>query len=332
MKTQCPHCETVFRISQQQLTQAYGRVRCGYCNELFDAHVHLVNVDQASGASQDKSAPISPAAGSAVSRGDKESARSPVAIHPLRPSEKETADGPSKKTSPIPAPVFKIDKQDEFTQDTSDTGFGQGVAEQDAGSFGSAVMEAPPDAPKLRLEDIENTDLIPPHWRSGHAVSERHYNPVNTLLWTLGILGLLVVLVVQYAYFNRNELFNHPEMRPYLVKLCAFTGCELPELRDLDSIELLDRSVYSHPNVENALMISGALRNGADFPQVLPKLQISFFNVRGEMVASRTFSPEEYLTDSGQSLSKMPPGALIPIALEMADPGEEGMTYEFDFH
>ena len=37
MYTQCPQCETVFRLSADALSAAGGQVRCGRCSEVFDA-------------------------------------------------------------------------------------------------------------------------------------------------------------------------------------------------------------------------------------------------------------------------------------------------------
>lgn len=37
MLTRCPHCQTVFRASPEQLRAAAGRVRCGRCHQVFDA-------------------------------------------------------------------------------------------------------------------------------------------------------------------------------------------------------------------------------------------------------------------------------------------------------
>lgn len=41
MNTQCPHCHTVFRVAQEQLDAAEGRVRCGRCRKVFDARARL---------------------------------------------------------------------------------------------------------------------------------------------------------------------------------------------------------------------------------------------------------------------------------------------------
>ena len=49
--TRCPHCDTRFRISAEQLAAYHGMVRCGRCRQAFDAQFSFVpeysNVQQA---------------------------------------------------------------------------------------------------------------------------------------------------------------------------------------------------------------------------------------------------------------------------------------------
>ena len=37
METACAHCGSRFRLTENQLKQAYGKVRCGQCGEVFNA-------------------------------------------------------------------------------------------------------------------------------------------------------------------------------------------------------------------------------------------------------------------------------------------------------
>jgi predicted Zn finger-like uncharacterized protein len=41
MYTRCPQCDTVFRVTPQQLQMSSGQVRCGRCNTVFDAFSSL---------------------------------------------------------------------------------------------------------------------------------------------------------------------------------------------------------------------------------------------------------------------------------------------------
>lgn len=75
-KTQCPHCATQFKLSEKQLAQAGGMVRCGSCLKPFQARDHLV----------DGSAPaaVKPVAAAPV-------ATQPGAAKPLKPVDDEDA-------------------------------------------------------------------------------------------------------------------------------------------------------------------------------------------------------------------------------------------------
>ncbi|MDH5484655.1 MAG: zinc-ribbon domain-containing protein, partial [Gammaproteobacteria bacterium] len=37
MQTECPHCHTVFRVSEEQLERADAQLRCGHCLAIFTA-------------------------------------------------------------------------------------------------------------------------------------------------------------------------------------------------------------------------------------------------------------------------------------------------------
>ena len=43
--TQCPHCKASFKVSEEQLNAANGRVRCGACLNIFDAIAYQISSD-----------------------------------------------------------------------------------------------------------------------------------------------------------------------------------------------------------------------------------------------------------------------------------------------
>ncbi|SDX51736.1 MJ0042 family finger-like domain-containing protein [Collimonas sp. OK242] len=47
LATQCPHCQTTFRVANDQLKLRGGLVRCGSCREVFNGIEHLVRPDVA---------------------------------------------------------------------------------------------------------------------------------------------------------------------------------------------------------------------------------------------------------------------------------------------
>ncbi|MDH5484515.1 MAG: DUF3426 domain-containing protein, partial [Gammaproteobacteria bacterium] len=132
-------------------------------------------------------------------------------------------------------------------------------------------------------------------------------------------------------YYDRLKLLQHAELRPALDILCQYTGCQLPEPRDPSRIKLSSKNIYTHPNTENALMVSAIIVNEAEYPQDFPLLELRFENIRGEAIAGRRFNAEEYLDIPQQQLKKIQPGEPVSLNIEIIDPGKDVMTYEFNF-
>ncbi len=153
----------------------------------------------------------------------------------------------------------------------------------------------------------------------------------STALWG-GLIALLgLVLLGQVAYLKRDVLAQVPSLRPAVAQLCALTGCELPPLRDLAAIQIENRDVRSHPERPNALVVNATFVNTADFPQPFPVMRLRFTDIQGRVVAERQFQPREYLGRDIDIERGMPPGVPIHIILEIADPGQEAVNFEFDF-
>jgi predicted Zn finger-like uncharacterized protein len=72
LATRCPFCETVFRLDPAQLALRRGLVRCGHCQEVFDASSSLFEV--AEGGDFASAKPVSPDAIAALSAGSEAAA------------------------------------------------------------------------------------------------------------------------------------------------------------------------------------------------------------------------------------------------------------------
>ena len=80
MYTRCPHCDTYFRVSREQLQASSGQVRCGRCERVFDAFATMT---------------------SQLPAADGENARSPISP-PSQPAQSPTPDAPP---APVPIPL-----------------------------------------------------------------------------------------------------------------------------------------------------------------------------------------------------------------------------------
>ena len=85
--------------------------------------------------------------------------------------------------------------------------------------------------------------------------------------------------------------------------------------------------VRSHPDYANALIVDAILFNEARYPQPFPELELSFSALNGAPVASRRFSPAEYLRGDLINMDTMPVNTPLHISLEIVDPGEQAVNY-----
>lgn len=194
----------------------------------------------------------------------------------------------------------------------------------------------PPPAPSMPAKERSTArrsplepDEIPEVWLEGDHQAHRG-GLAGTLGWSLLVLLLCATLVLQYAYHRRESLAHLPELRPHLEKLCELAGCRLPLRTDLAAIELSERDIHSHERYQNALVIRATLVNQADFPQPYPLLEIIMRDLNGRPVASRQFLPEEYLPARPEPAFAA--HAVARVELEVIDPGDEAVSFEFAFH
>ncbi|MCK4707736.1 MAG: DUF3426 domain-containing protein [Gammaproteobacteria bacterium] len=211
----------------------------------------------------------------------------------------------------------------------------------DINTFSEGIDDIPEEEPIPSRDIINNSgspdlfeqnpmidDLVPPELR--HQPQNRS-STLQKFIWSIAIMSFALTAFMQLIYFKRTELASKAELRPYMLSLCEFAQCDIPELKDISRLELSSKNVYSHPNVDKALMITAVIVNQAAFAQQFPTLQISFTNLVGDIVMARQFKPGEYLNTSEDKLSDMQPGLPIQITLEVLDPGNSATAYEFSF-
>lgn len=147
------------------------------------------------------------------------------------------------------------------------------------------------------------------------------------LLWSgLSALALLL-LAMQIAYFQFDKLSRMEPYRGYYQSLCSVIGCDLPVLIDTGKIRAYNLVVRNHPETAGTLIVDAIILNGATFSQPYPHLALEFSDLSNKPVASRDFSPEEYLHGELRGSKIMQQNQPIHISLELVDPGENAVNY-----
>lgn len=186
----------------------------------------------------------------------------------------------------------------------------------------------PEQQPKHLADEIDLPSPAAVYFPKGKTAPR--YRRGATAAWSLGILAAMALLAVQYGYYNRAELAHYTELRPWLEKMCQAIDCQIPLRRDPAQIAIANRRVIEHPRHQNALLVRATIVNKASFTQPFPILQLSLSDIEGNVLARGRFTPQQYLLDGGGS-QPMAPQLPVKIKLEVVDPDEKAVNFEFAF-
>ena len=131
-------------------------------------------------------------------------------------------------------------------------------------------------------------------------------------------------------YRERDSFYTNQFIRPVLETACSVLNCVLPEQSDLSAIKVQKRAVFSHPSIENALIINLGFVNEAGFNQRYPILEIRLTDRSGRLVVKNNFLPTDYL-DTWREGDMLDAGKRLDISLTVEDPGNTATSFELDF-
>ncbi|MET0356364.1 MAG: DUF3426 domain-containing protein [Cellvibrio sp.] len=151
-------------------------------------------------------------------------------------------------------------------------------------------------------------------------------------LWPSLAGGMFVLFFFQMAYFKFDYFSLVEPYRTAYLFICPLVGCEVPALVDTSKILATNLVVRNHPNTANALMVDAILINNAAFEQPFPDLILSFSKLDETPVASRRFTPKEYIGGELAGMKYIPQRQPVHITLEISDPGPEAVNYTLATH
>ena len=292
----CPHCQTSFRITKAQLNAADGSVRCGSCLQVFNA------MDQLERARAPEPPP--PTTIQSDERAPSGSA-----------SEQEQHDQKTPvQPQPQPQPQTQTIEQDQG----SDHGVKEKIAPTALEYDGYQQQAIETLIEELDQQESEQTVNAQQHLR-------------KRARWIIAALVLGLVLIGQFAWFNRQMLSLNPALRGSYALVCQLLPCTLPPLVDIKAIRSLELVIRSHPDHQGVLQVDTVIINEASHSQPYPDLQLTFTDLNGNVVANRTFTPPEYLAGELAGSLIMPTAQPVHLGLEIVDPGEQAVNYQLRF-
>jgi predicted Zn finger-like uncharacterized protein len=305
LATRCTTCGTIFRVVQDQLKVSEGWVRCGRCQEVFNALQNLFDLE--------REAPPPWPSGPTASSAEWDSTQQPEA-------ERETATA-ELTDEPDPAglatqPLLHTPSRDSIDEapydednndgsDFADARFNLALLDEENGGTASAALAAlqappPPAAPAappapqfIRLAERE-ARWQHPRVRAGMAV---------LLLLASGALAGQIGVK-----FRPQLLAEWPALGTVLNPLCNAVGCHSEPPRRLDSL-IVDSTGLTRLGPPGAYRLSVVLRNRANTPVLLPAIELSLTDSQGQLVARKAFTAAQL----GASQPGIAGGAELPL-------------------
>ena len=292
--TRCPACQTLFKVVPDQLRISGGWVRCGMCDEIFDAASH---------AQQESSPPVplaSQAAGMAT-------------IAPESVPDVHVASGADDTTALVASTGVDVEMEIEATASASITDAdadadaelpaANDVSEPNADHEIQAVTGAVESPVEHLVEDnaeagepVQEPDPVVSFMKGAKGQSAWHRSWVRATL-AVACTGLLLGLGLQVVLHERNWLAaSMPQVRPALVAVCASLDCTISPLQQIESI-VIESSAFARVRGE-VYRLNFAVKNTSGIELATPALELTLTDAQDQGVMRRVFTPVDLAAPS----------------------------------
>lgn len=344
MLTQCPSCQTTFRVTSEILRVAHGQVRCGRCQTQFDALERLIEEADVGEIQSGRYLRPGGAAEASPSEGNIEveepSSHEDITLEGRRIEITgtyrvidENTDGEQIREHVTEewveiddldehAAGAQLDAQEPRADDTQDV-----EDHEDELTAGIEVEEAQDEAGQHALtqpaqhagEEAGDFDFLPGQPRRATA-----------RIWKVLAAPLVLLLLAQLVHNYRYTLARHPVLGPPLIRLYGTLGMTLRPDWNLHAYEILQWHVGSDPATPGTLRVRATIRNLAPFAQPYPLLKLVLEDRWGEQVRAREFEPAEYLDPAIAPDRLLAPAQQANATIAIVDPGPDAEGFRFD--
>lgn len=291
--TRCPACRTMFKVVPDQLRISEGWVRCGQCDEVFDAREHLQET-------------LPEPAG--------ETASSPIELDfdlpdeaTLPASAAPSADEARPLTSEPPTPESVLDDPDSMPF--------LPTVQVDETAFAAAAGESLPDgmaatSPSF-LRGVSASGAAPSRSRS---------------VWRLAAIFLILALLVQWVAQERDRLVAQaPGLKPVVETVCVLMQCRIAPLRQIESVQIDSASFNKvRPDVYR---LNLTLKNVSGADVALPAIELSLTDVQDQPLMRRVFLANELGLSSPVLAARSEATISLPLGITKGEPAERIAGY-----
>jgi predicted Zn finger-like uncharacterized protein len=304
LAARCTHCQTAFKVVEDQLRISNGFVRCGHCQKVFHARSTLFEWNELTG--EETPVPVTPLYG--------------LVEEPLQSTYDESMPDPAAKIlAELEAQKAQVARALAPAEEAVPDPYAQTeIVVFDTQAPGAEPAVADPNLPAQALPLESAAPTMPPETDSaseqGHAqadpdlprfVQEESSWMQGSPLWTGLALLMALTLVVQLIWHFRDRIaIQVPSTQPLLSQLCQKMGCELQALKIIDDLALESSSFERQGNGNNNASNTGnsgpithllriSIRNQGVWPVALPAIELTLTDIQEHVLIRRVLTPQE---------------------------------------
>ncbi|MDR2451859.1 MAG: zinc-ribbon domain-containing protein [Candidatus Accumulibacter sp.] len=280
MKTRCPKCHTIFRITQEQIGAHAGKVRCGQCRAVFNALDDLIGERFPTAAGPEPEPMFVDDSPQTIT----EFVSPPQAFSPKKQAP---ASPPDSRLGDDPGEDIEFDRFEPRVGFVTEDIRIEPAAPEEGKSADSPDEAEAPD-PETGYDE----------WLAGSFLAETSAGGSGRPRWPFRLAAavLTALLAGQSLFHFRGELaISMPGLRPTLETLSLALGDPLPLPRHADFVSIEASDLQADPARGNLLMLNATLRNKARYGQAWPSLELSLTDTQDTVIARRIFTPQDYL-------------------------------------
>ncbi|MBL1142031.1 MAG: DUF3426 domain-containing protein [Proteobacteria bacterium] len=315
MYTVCPGCTRQFQIYAEHLAAASGQVRCGFCHEQFNATERLYDEPLSNEKILNEQL--------AIESADEE---------PQFDIPESVDQNPVTPEQVVTVTNSKTDTEQELDTAISEIGIRPSVEEiktrvKSEATAQKAVESTRESAIEEHYSFHESDELLPEE-----SKDKSRWRWLLPLFWTTVSIVALIAIVMQLAWFNRDQiLLKYPEYLTYVKQICNEFDCQLIRQQDTGAIKLVNRDVRLHPDYQDTLLVNASMKNELPVRQPYPRVQLTLFDTSGSLLGHRVFVPDDYLDSSIDIDKGMPVDSPVYFVLEVSGPTSGAVSFEFRF-
>ena len=276
MRTSCPVCGTVFRVTSEQLRLKAGKVRCGQCQAVFNAFDSLIEESSLETVQVEDQArmPEIPVASEPPDEPVVVSTQESSLDTPMAP-EPEAVE-PTAESLEVVAPIEMQEPLETIEKST--------MAAREAGLVAARELS------EVRGAGHER-------WAAGtlagNGLSGLELDPPRRALWPFVLVALLLLVAQlgQLIFHFRTEIVQRMPSATVLYELAA-VDLPLPQNSEMVAIEASD---LQSDNSRDLFVLQATLRNRASYAQAWPALELTLTDTSDTVVARRVLRANDYL-------------------------------------